>query len=59
MIPRLFVYVPELKKYLPAQAPGSAWDIQFWRAIYKAEGRCTALIHMGSMPRYRISVRAA
>jgi hypothetical protein len=58
MIPRLFVFVPGTG-FLPTHIPGSAWDVQFWRALYRAEGRCTALIHMGNMPRYKIKANAA
>ena len=52
MIPRLFLWVPGTIEqmnagragWVPALAPGTDWDLQFWRAIYKARKRCTLFI---------------
>jgi hypothetical protein len=60
--PRLFIHMPGVG-FVGVKVPGTYWDLQFWRAIYKAQGTCTALIHMDCVPdlritRYRITVRA-
>jgi hypothetical protein len=45
---RLYIWVPSSGNmrgcWVRAAIPGTAWDADYWRTIYRARGFCTAYV---------------
>lgn len=41
-LPRLWIWIPAERRYLPAALPGTLWDLSQWRMQYRARHVCTA-----------------